>query len=369
MNFPRGAGQQFQPAKFEERGTAVAFTTPALSQARVRQDSREQLELTVSAFSGAKGNYVIRWKDVPDIFSLTMHDRALQDTIFSHNSCLPPDVRHAMLETARTGLAGPEAQRMAEEALAEDDDEKLLTSFFLFKSAIEKMSGGSMDLRVSDLTSDSGRDRIKSGLGDIAQRLHTSSNELYARLEEWGAMIGQLGVPGMPRECRLRRMISSITALTDGLNRWADTDKSEAADLARSIAKVARFTDEFARDQAILVGRPIEHAERVLANWEKARLNIRKDMERLWWTIDGWEFIILLWRDAEGRDRDAQRAAVTEIYRILPIIPDKEAANRPNLQAMQESTRMQVRALEGWNSGMLDIEMIHRVETIKRSQV
>src|SRR3546814_2878694 len=85
MNFPRGAGQQFQPAKFEERGTAVAFTTPALSQARVRQDSREQLELTVSAFSGAKGNYVIRWKDVPDIFSLTMHDRALQDTIFSHN--------------------------------------------------------------------------------------------------------------------------------------------------------------------------------------------------------------------------------------------------------------------------------------------
>src|SRR3546814_6519021 len=74
-------------------------------------------------------------------------------------------------------------------------------------------------------------------------------------------------------------------------------------------------------------------------------------MERLWWTIDGWEFIILLWRDAEGRDRDAQRAAVTEIYRILPIIPDKEAANRPNLQAMQESTRMQVRALEGWNSG------------------
>jgi hypothetical protein len=298
-----------------------------------------------------------------------MHDRALQDAIHSHNSCLPPDVRLAMLETAKTGLAGPEAQRMAEEALSEDEDEKLLTSFFLFKSSIEKMSGGAMDLRVSDLTSNAGRDKIKSGLGDIAQRLHTSSNELYARLEEWGGMIAQIGVPGMPRECRLRRMISGISALTDGLNRWADTDKSEAADLARAIAKVARFTDEYARDQAIVVNRPIEHAERVLANWEKARLNIRKDMERLWWTIDGWEFVILLWRDAEGRDRDAQRAAVTEIYRILPIIPDKEAANRPNLQAMQESTRMQVRALEGWNSGMLDIEMIHRVETTKRRQV
>src|SRR3546814_18378504 len=99
-----------------------------------------------------------------------MHDRALQDTIFSHNSCLPPDVRHAMLETARTGLAGPEAQRMAEEALAEDDDEKLLTSYFLFKSAIGKMSGGSMALRVSGLTYDSGRDRTKSGMADIPPR-------------------------------------------------------------------------------------------------------------------------------------------------------------------------------------------------------
>src|SRR3546814_15680822 len=69
------------------------------------------------------GNYVIRWKDVPEIFSLTMHDRALQEAIHKNNSCLPPDIRRATLETAKTGLAGPEAQRSAEEALAEEDDE------------------------------------------------------------------------------------------------------------------------------------------------------------------------------------------------------------------------------------------------------
>lgn len=369
MNFPKGAGQQFQPAKFEERGTAVGFTTPALSQARVRQDSRENLELTVSAFSGVKGNYVIRWKDVPDIFSLTMHDRALQEAIFKRNSCLPPVVREASLETAKTGLAGPEAQRMAEEVMAAQEDEQLLTSFFLVKSAIEKMSGGSMDLRVSDLTSDRGRDKIKSGLGDIARRMHTTSNDLYARLEHWGAMIGQLGMPGMPKQCRLRRLIGGITAFADSLSHWAETDKSEASDLARLIVKVTRFTDEFARDMAAAVIRPADYAERVLANWDKASANIQKDMERLWWTVDGWEFILLLWQDAESRDRDSQRAAVTEIYRILPMIPEKEALNRPNIQALQESGRTQVRALEGWNSGMLDIEMVHRVETIKRRRI
>lgn len=369
MNFPKGAGQQFQPAKFEERGTAVSFTTPALSQSRVRRDSRDNLELTVSAFSGVRGNYVIRWKDVPDIFSLTMHDRALQEAIFARKSCLPPDIRKATLETAKTGLAGPEAQRSAEEALAEDENEILLTRFFLFKSALEKMSGGQMAFRVSDFTSDSGRERIKSDLGAIAQRLGTNANELYARLDHWGLLLAPIGMPGMPKECRVRRLVSGIAGLANSLSHWADSDKSEASGLARAVVKMAHFTEDFARDLAAAATRPIEYADRVLSNWEKAAVNIRRDLERLWWTVDGWEFIILLWRDAEEQDRDGQRAAVTEIYRILPIIPEKEAMNRPNLQAIQESTRMQVRALEGWNSGMLDIEMVRRVETVKRRRV
>ena len=369
MNFPKGAGQQFQPAKFEERGTAVAFTTPALSQARVRMDNRENLELTVSAFSGVKGNYVIRWKDVPEIFSLTMHDRALQEAIQKSNSCLPPDIRLATLETAMTGLAGPESQRSAEEALAEEEDETLLTRFFLFKQALEKMSGGQMNMKMSEFTAPSGRDRVKAGLADIAQRLGTNANELYGRLEQWGLLLAPLGLPGMPRECRLRRLVGGIAGLADALSQWADTDKSEAAGLARGIGRVAMFCDDFARDLMAAVIRPAEYPDRVLANWEKALPNIRKDVERLWWTVDGWEFIILLWRDAEGRDRDTQREAVTEIYRILPMIPEKEAANRPNVQAMQENSRMQVRALEGWNSGALDSEMVRRVETVKRRRV
>src|SRR3546814_14991990 len=83
-------------------------------------DNRDNLELTVSAFSGVRGNYVLRWKDVPEIFSLTMHDRALQEAIHKNNSCLPPEIRRATLATAKPGLAGPEAQRAAEDALAED---------------------------------------------------------------------------------------------------------------------------------------------------------------------------------------------------------------------------------------------------------
>jgi hypothetical protein len=369
MNFPKGAGSQFQPTKFEERGTAVSFTTPALCQSRVRLDNRDLLELTVSAFSGVKGNYVIRWKDVPEIFSLTMHDRALHEEIFKQNSCLPPHVRHATLQAAKSGLAGPEAQKSADEALAEDENEILLTRFFLFKAALEKMSGGQMNLRVSDFVSDSGRDRVKQAMGDIAHRLNATTNLLYDRLESWGNLISPLGVPGMSKDCRLRRLVNAIAALEDNMAKFGSEDKSEAADLARPIGKISGFTADYAKDLITAIMRPTEHPERVLMNWEKVSGSIQKDIERLWWTVDGWEFVILLWADVQDKDRDTQRAAITEIYRILPIIPEKEAANRPNAQAMQESSRLQVRALEGWNSGSLDMEMLRRVETTKRRQV
>lgn len=369
MNFPKGGSSQFQPTRFEERGTAVSFTTPALCQARVRLDSREQLELTVSAFSGVKGNYVIRWKDVPEIFSLTMHDRALHEEIFKANSCLPPHVRHATLLAAKSGLAGPEAQKAAETALAEDENEVLLTRFFLFKGALEKMSGGKMNLSVSDFVSDKGRDRVKYAMGDVAQRLHASTNLLYDRLEAWGNLIAPLGVTGMSKDCRLRRLVNAIAELEDNMGKWAADDKSEAAELARPIGRISGFTADYAKDLVTSAMRPADHPERVLMNWDKVSTAIEKDIERLWWTIDGWEFVILLWADAQERDRDSQRAAITEIYRILPIIPEKEAANRPNAQAMQESTKLMVRAFEGWNTGALDMEMLRRVETTKRRQV
>lgn len=369
MNFPKGAGTQFQPTKFEERGTAVAFTTPALSQARVRMDGRAQLELTVSAFAGVKGNYVIRWKDVPEIFSLSMHDRELHEHIHRTNSCLPPDVRRAVLEVAKGGLAGPEAQRSAEEALDEDDNEILLTRFFLFKGALEKMSGGQVNLRVSDFVSDSGRDRVKQAMTDIAQRLSVPTQLLYDRLEAWGALISPLGVPGMSKDCRLRRIVNGISDLENAMIGWADSDRSEARDLAVPISKIAGFTADYCRELVQSAMRPGEHPERVLMNWEKAEPMIQKDLERLWWSVDGWEFVLLLWAEAKDKDRDFQRAAVTEIYRILPIIPEKEAAQRPNAQSQQENSRMQVKAMEGWNSGNLDLEMLRRVESVKRRRV
>ena len=68
------------PPSFAERGASVPFTTPIIVGARVRGRG-ESLELVVPNPSGAKGNYILQWKNLPDVFTLTVHDRVLHRAV------------------------------------------------------------------------------------------------------------------------------------------------------------------------------------------------------------------------------------------------------------------------------------------------
>ena len=86
-------GSQHQPSTFEERGTTVPFTTPALSCARVRSDDRYNLVLLTPGFAGTQSVYVLPWKAIPDLVTMTIHDRALHEAIEREGIDAPPDVR------------------------------------------------------------------------------------------------------------------------------------------------------------------------------------------------------------------------------------------------------------------------------------
>ena len=71
------ASDRFWPATFAERGATVPFTTPVLAAARLRSTQPERVEYLIPGLSGSKGTYVIPAKSVPEMFRLTVHDRAL----------------------------------------------------------------------------------------------------------------------------------------------------------------------------------------------------------------------------------------------------------------------------------------------------
>src|SRR5690348_16611464 len=98
------AASLYAASTFEERGTAVPFTTPLLAQTRVRKGDRSHLEVLVPNLAASRGTYVIPWKSAPEVITMTVHDRTLHAEILSADGCSPDDIRTAALKVAGTGL-------------------------------------------------------------------------------------------------------------------------------------------------------------------------------------------------------------------------------------------------------------------------
>ncbi len=368
---PKLAGSEFLPSRFAERGAAVPFTTPLLAQARVRIDDRKQFELMIPAFAGAKGTYAIRWRDLPEVFtSMTVHDRALHDAIGAGAEASPASVRLAAMKVAASGLAGPEAARSARHFLAEEENDRLLMTFLLVKAACDQV-GERSGLSISDLTSAEGRLKAKTAIEGVARRFGRPPNALYAELEDWARIAGPLGAPEQPRPARLRRLAHELAVMDAQLAAFAEKDLSEARAMALYCHRVLSFTlDAFKTvcDQldALAGGIPM-----ALRNWKKTRDDIGLQAERAAWTLDGWEFILALWRDAEGRERAERYVALAEMHRLVPMMPEKEFPNQlGQFRSVAEGAAAKyAKALQGWQSGAYDVDLIMRLERMKQSTV
>lgn len=77
MSTAATSSERFWPVTFADRGATVPFTTPVLAAARLRSLGPEKVEYLIPGLSGSKGTYVIPAKAIPEMFKLTVHDRAL----------------------------------------------------------------------------------------------------------------------------------------------------------------------------------------------------------------------------------------------------------------------------------------------------
>lgn len=371
QSMPKLAGSEFLPSRFTERGAAVPFTTPLLAQARVRIDDRKQFELMIPAFAGAKGIYAIRWRDLPEVFtSMTVHDRALHDAIGAGAEANPRSVRLAAMKVAASGLAGPEAARSARKFLADEENDRLLTTFLLVKAACDQV-GERSGLSIADLASAEGQQKAKAAIEGVARRFGRPPNAVYAELEDWGGIVGPLGAPDSPRPARLRRLAQELALMNDQLGAFAEKDPSEARDMALFCHRVLSFTLQAFKtvcDQADALAGGIPMA---LRNWKKSREEVARHAERAAWTLDGWEFVLALWHDSEGREKAERYVALAEMHRLVPMVPEKEFPNQLiQFRSVAEGAAAKyAKALQGWQSGAYDVELIMRLERMKQSTV
>ncbi|MBV8538287.1 MAG: hypothetical protein JO128_22000 [Alphaproteobacteria bacterium] len=358
----------FWPNTFEERGAAVPFTTPVLAFSRLRREEEHGLELLVPGLAGGRDTYVIPWRSVPSVFVMTVHDRALREEIEYRPTATPDEIRDASIKVESTGLAGPASARAAKQATNDDDNDRLLTNFFLVSEAVRQLSGGKLKVSPADLTTDGGRMRTKLILSRVAALFQLTPDDFYARLEDWAGVVAPLGIPGLNYTCRLRQLMADLAAYADNVEAWSERDVTDAADSARICARIAEETCGTARNLAAGIDRYSANIRETLSQWAPSSSRIRALMDKLAWTLDGWGPVMTMWRDVDQGDREATQDSIAEMLRLMPVIPRREVGSRARKtwgDLSHALYRTRVRASEDWLSGKVDFELVLRLEKFK----
>lgn len=364
--------EKFWPLTFGERGVLVPFTTPLLAAGRVRGGEIKKAEILMPGLSGGKGTYVIPWKSVPEMFKLTLHDRALHEAICEGPDLSPRQIRVAVLRVARMGLAGRDACAAARVQLQRDDNLELVARFFLTLRVVERMATGGATLTLAELGSTAGQQKARKILVAIAQSLGWTYDVLHEHLEVWSKAVAQAGLAEMPAEAPPRRLITRLKPLGEQFIEWGKGETEDQVDgaadakLAAGFAiETSRLATEFAADIDVTVKQPAE----ALRIWDEMILNTENTVHKLLWLLDGWEQVVKLWDQAAGRPRDEQRSALKDVVRHLPIVPRDELppTSQDVWSGLVNDLRKQIKPITGEGALTIGIDFDHmlRLERLK----
>lgn len=369
MRSPANAAQKaaharrshYEPSTFLERGTVVPFTTAALAQCRVRLDDRERLEVVLPGFSGSKGVYVTAFTSLPDITTLSVHDRTLTEVVAKEKVVTPTGIRRCWLELATTGIGGQELAELAREELTQAAEVQVSTRIMLLLDTVRRGGGEIGPELVARLGSPEGRKQVRAMLGGAASRVSIDAVAIDQHIEELAAMLGTLGLRSLPEPGRLRHLHTRMQEFSHAIDNWGRTTVSD-------LAHIGRFAAMSADHSAGIAGRAIAEVDRMLtdpisliARWDASQKALRGYLLRVAWLLDGWDYVLRIWDDAVA-ERMAIDVAAKEIGRIIPIVPTREVdadGGRRSVELFREY-RSRVRVFEDWLSGDLDEDLIAR---------
>lgn len=358
---------EYAPSTFEERGAAVAFTTPLLSQTRVRRGERSKLEVLIPSLSEGMGIYVVNWKAVPEMVSMTMHDRYLHELIVKEETCSPLHIRRATMKAARRGLAGPKAAQAARKALEEEEEQKTLTNYLLILAIFRAVGMASPEMLTSNLETEAGQKRTRELMARAAASLKLDPSVLYSRLADIAEVVAPVGLAQSPKPGKLVRCLSDLKNFRESIEGWAADNPSDSAHVATFCAHVAQHTVGIGDSVVGDFHRRVDAMGQLMRDWDAQMTEVRNLAGRMSWLLDGWEYITNAWASVQGESKHQQALTVNEIFRIIPLVPREETNRDLNLEAQKvlNKFRRSVRTLEDWRTGRMDFDAIRRIEQVK----
>ena len=357
----------FLPSTFEERGAVAPFTTPSLAMSRVRPDDRHGLVLMMPNMGGGDGAYVVPWGAVSDIVSMSVHDRALHETVLEDHAVTPDAMRIASLKVAKTGLAGPRAAYAAKKQLEAEDEQYVETNFLLVVALLTSLGMSSRELFTLQPDSDAWRNLVRGMLHSGGQQLGIDLATVYQRLGKMARILTPIGLKASRQDGRLRLLMNKLVDFRDDLKAWGARDVSDAAPYAEFASEVADFTLRIAGRTFESLDASMRDIPTVIGQWGAQVQVATAAAARISWLLDGWDYILAIWARVEDAHAIDQREAVSQLKLVLPIVPrdemDADEEARKRRQSLTGHKRM--KAMVNWRTGELDDELAGRIADMK----
>lgn len=358
---------KYSPSSFEERGAAAPFTAPALSSARVRLDDRHNLVLLTPGFSGTDAVYVLPWTAIPDLFTMTVHDRALYEMILTSKATTPTAIRRESLRVMASGLAGPEAKAAARKSLDADEAYGIEIQATLLISLLFSLNVDVSDLVGLDFTKTDMVGASRRQLAIAVRPLGIDPDTAYERMERLAETLAFIGLPSFGTPGRLRLLLDQVRDFRLSMTQKAERADGEVSEFHRFAAEVAGKTVTLSRDCLAALDAALADLPQLVRNWAERAPEIRKLSNRLSWLLDGWDYVLGFAKGMEDWSIEEFWANIETLSRLLPMIPRAEAREESEGGARyaQSVQRRRVVAMQDWRTGVLDRELVSRLELAK----
>ncbi|OSQ40841.1 hypothetical protein [Thalassospira mesophila] len=358
------------PTTFEARGVRTPFTTRPLRFARVVRDPYNKLVINLPGLSGGLGTYEMPLETMRQIFDLSVHDRMLFDELAPVSKPNPELVRRAARNIAQTGVGGIRLAREAERQTAIEQVSRDTGQLTLVHQALLKLGGeGVQDMKITDLATPDGQKRARAALDRFARDAGTKNQSVVDTLEQWSILTAPVGLTIEGCSGPLRDLVNGLRRISSELEEWSTSEMSNIRFMASHVINGAGATYDHAVRWLRTIDRWNNDIGAVLRDWPKARREIERSIDRLWWLLDGWEELIARWRAATEVNRTEQRDALEELASFLPVIPIAELETEEysfwtDIRVNQVMWAAEVRKL---GSGDMDADMVTQLERFRES--
>jgi len=193
------------------------------------------------------------------------------------------------------------------------------------------------------------------------------TRDVVAReLDALGTLFAPLGLPPDADAARLPKLLAALVVLRAETDVWARVNAGEpiaslSAMVSASAALVIAAAALLLQDARGLA----TDVPGLLAQWTRTPEGLTARIARTEWLLDGWDRIVLLWRDA--RWPAGQRAALLEMAQLVPDLP-LELADWTGQHVANPQAGLDCRVIslsEGWRTGSASFGLIARNERLR----